>query len=544
MDKGMSARDVGGLFPRLQQCYGLAADPLQMETPFFAGAMRQQALETLRYLCGFGDLALLLTAAEGMGKTRILAELVRAEGARLDFHRFSAARLTSVTTLLRDLNTLMRSAAADGETPQAVLDRFFRWSESRAPKGHRLVLLIDDAEQAAPEVLQLLLKGFVAADRSRAAVPVFAGTEQLVSLLTTGVDVSSWHRIQLPPLQREDVHAYLEPRIRQAGGPIEQLLSDRRLAQICALADGSFSGIRRAAPAVWLGLAGSGQKAPRRPLHARIWLWPGVALILLAASWWFVSAQYERSLSARQEELAPPPVRRSITIGPEVPDPKPPAVPQNASVDTPRDVPAEVPLAVTGLQGSGAGTPALADPLPEPAAGPDAGNLPESETSVPAEAEPVPVMSGTKAGPEPGAVPVSGMARVTAGSDPDPEEQQESGKEQKHEPVAVAASGIPSFVPARPARFVPVPALAGEAGWTVQLIAGRQERTALNLLDLAPDDAALRYTVMERDGAPWFMVVYGQYSDAQAARTAARQLASSFGVSQPWVRSFASFSAH
>jgi len=544
MDKGLSARDTGGLFPRLQQRFGLAADPLEMELPFFAGAMRQQALETLRHLCGFGDLVVLLTAPEGMGKTRILAELVKAESARLDFHRIPASALTGVPALLRDLNTLMRSVPADGEAPPDMLHRFYRWSEKRAAKGRRLVLLIDDAEQAAPEVLQLLLKGFVAVERSLAAVPVLAGTEKLVSVLEAGVDASSWHHIRLPPLQREDVYAYLEPRIRQAGGPVDQLLSTRRLAQICALGDGSFSGIRRAAPAVWLGLAGSGPRASRPRLFARAWLWPGIALVLLAASWWFVSVRYERSLSVRDEVPAPSPVRRSITIGPEVPDPKPPAVPQNASVDTPRDVPAEVPLAVTGLQGSGAGTPALADPLPEPAAGPDAGNLPESETSVPAEAEPVPVMSGTKAGPEPGAVPVSGMARVTAGSDPDPEEQQESGKEQKHEPVAVAASGIPSFVPARPARFVPVPALAGEAGWTVQLVAGRQERTALNLLDLAPDDAALRYTVMERDGAPWFMVVYGQYSDAQAARTAARQLASSFGVSQPWVRSFASFSAH
>lgn len=536
MDKGLSARDTGGLFPRLQQRFGLAADPLEMELPFFAGAMRQQALETLRHLCGFGDLVVLLTAPEGMGKTRILAELVKAESARLDFHRIPASALTGVPALLRDLNTLMRSVPADGEAPPDMLHRFYRWSEKRAAKGRRLVLLIDDAEQAAPEVLQLLLKGFVAVERSLAAVPVLAGTEKLVSVLEAGVDASSWHHIRLPPLQREDVYAYLEPRIRQAGGPVDQLLSTRRLTQICALGDGSFSGIRRAAPAVWLGLAGSGPRASRPRLFARAWLWPGIALVLLAASWWFVSVRYERSLSVRDEVPAPSPVRRSITIGPEVP-----AVQtdegQQASAGTGAGGPVEVPVPAAGVPDlAGSGPEAVSDTVAEA----DAGSQFQAETSVTAEPEPVSGAVTEAISPEPGTVPDPGVAPVTTASAPEPEQEQEQEQEQD----AVAAAGKPAFVPARPARFVLISTLAGETGWTVQLVAGRQEQTALNLLDLAPDDMALRYTVEERDGAPWFMVVYGQYPDAQAARTAARQLASAFGVSQPWVRPFASFSAH
>jgi DamX protein len=87
--------------------------------------------------------------------------------------------------------------------------------------------------------------------------------------------------------------------------------------------------------------------------------------------------------------------------------------------------------------------------------------------------------------------------------------------------------------------------LSQEDGWTIQLVAGRLERTALNMLERGQGDGgALRYTLGERQGEPWFMVLYGRYPSREAAQAAARQLSSRFGVSDPWVRSLASFNAH
>ena len=67
-EQGLNSLEGGGLFPRLQERYGLRENPVEMETPFFPDASRHHALETLRHLCGFGDLALLLTGDVGAGK--------------------------------------------------------------------------------------------------------------------------------------------------------------------------------------------------------------------------------------------------------------------------------------------------------------------------------------------------------------------------------------------------------------------------------------------------------------------------------------------
>src|SRR5699024_2594432 len=121
----------GGLFPRLQQQYSLKDNPLEMDTPFFQGGMRQHALETLRHLCGFGDMALLLTGPPGTGKSRLLSALVRSESSRLGFHYVTPEALASSTVLAANLKQLVRAGASPEESPREAVHRFFRWSEGR-----------------------------------------------------------------------------------------------------------------------------------------------------------------------------------------------------------------------------------------------------------------------------------------------------------------------------------------------------------------------------------------------------------------------------
>nr|BBJ02860.1 hypothetical protein YBY_07080 [Marinobacter nauticus] len=88
---------------------------------------------------------------------------------------------------------------------------------------------------------------------------------------------------------------------------------------------------------------------------------------------------------------------------------------------------------------------------------------------------------------------------------------------------------------------MPLAQLQQREGWTLQLVAGHQERTILNVLDRQPDNPQLSYTLGERLGQPWFMLVYGEYPSRESAREASGRLPSALGITEPWVRSFESY---
>ena len=320
----LNSLEDGGLFPRLQQRYGMRENPLEMEAPFFPGAGRQHALESLRHLCGFGDMVPVITGASGAGKTRLLAEFVRHEAGRLDIHRIPASALTSGQALARDLKKIARSAIPDDADAKEAVFSYFRWSESRARRGQRQVLLVDDADQGAPEVVQLLLAGFLSADRSVASVPVFAGKESFYPVVAELAEPAYLHRIDLLPLSPDDIEAYLRPRVERAGGPAKQLLAGPRLKKIHALSEGSFGKLKRVTPGIWLDMVrgSTASVASRLPSVASIrsLRWPALALVLLGGSFWFVSQQYNDAMRQTEQPPEPEPVRKSITIGPESTD--------------------------------------------------------------------------------------------------------------------------------------------------------------------------------------------------------------------------------
>jgi len=547
-EESLNSLDGGGLFPRLQERYGLRANPLEMDNPFFPDAMRHHALETLRHLCGFGDMALLLTGAAGAGKTRILAELVRSESSRLDIHYLPVSAFVSARTLAQTLCALTPSGVPDEDSARDAIYSFFRWSESRVRKGQRMVLLIDDADRVSPELLRLVRDAFLASERAAAAVPVFAGTEKLVSVLNVDGDSTSVHRVHLRPLTREEITAYLEMRVHQAGGKVSELLSPARVARIHSLSQGSFARLKRVTPGVWLDIASSAPAGIGSGRGIRTWGWPLLALLLLGGSWWFVSEQYEETVAEEMNRAAEPgPVRKSISIGPDAPviadvGGQAETLAEVAELDNPAanavipDLPTdegdlmesvepEAELAPEASESEailGAAQEQNMQVVIEPAPEPVAAAEPEPEAELPAEQE---------------AEPVAESAPVAVSESRGVENAPEIVA--KPAPVAVptpVSRPAPAFRPEKPGRFVPVEQMKTRGGWSIQLVAGRLEQTALNVIDQYPALENLRYTRGQRQGKPWFMVFLGPYPSKDAALKAAAGLPEALRKSSPWVR--------
>ncbi|WP_286801068.1 SPOR domain-containing protein, partial [Marinobacter sp. UBA2498] len=94
----------------------------------------------------------------------------------------------------------------------------------------------------------------------------------------------------------------------------------------------------------------------------------------------------------------------------------------------------------------------------------------------------------------------------------------------------------PSFTPANPAYFSAIDQVRARGGWTIQLVAGNLEQTALNVISRYSQLGDLVYTRGERQGQPWFMVFYGEFPTREAANAAAAGLPEELASRSPWVR--------
>jgi len=410
---------------------------------------------------------------------------VRSESSRLEFHRLGSAALGSPQALVRDLSIVARGLDLEAG-PKAALLQFFKWSEQRAGKGRRMVLLTDNAEQAPAEVLTFLLNGFLSANRSLAALPVFAGAETLPGMMELAQQASATvHQITLAPLSRDELAEYLHPRVKLAGGNVGELLSPDRLKQIYTRSLGNFCAIQRITPSVWLNMTGRAASRHRARMPWRTLGWPSSALVLLAASWWFVSYQYNTAIGeedASAQAQTQERVRKSITVGPDV--------------------------------------------------APDQGEAAQSAPSKGSDA-PGPTIAMEDAGSKSERRPAIQPKLATA---VEPELEAVSRAQPSSRVAVEAVLAQTAFTPARPDRFVPLLQRSSSGGWTLQLVAGNLEQTALNILRRYSQVDAMVYTRGERDGKPWFTVLQGTYPSKDAAQQAAQTLPVGLVSGKPWVR--------
>lgn len=547
---GLSAED--DVRSRLRERFALVRDPFAEDSGFFyTGARRQHSLETLRHLCCFGDMVLLLSGSRGAGKTRTLAELCRREKGQLDFRLLPASQLTSIRALAACLLAQANSELPLGQSAELVVSGFFRWSETAARKDRRMVLLVDDANRVPSEVLKALISAFRAADRSQAAVPLLAGEDPIVRQLTgdDATESAPWlHQIHLKPLGVDDIADYIDQAMKFGGAERYEAPSAAQLKQIRTQSDGVLGRLRRATPAVLTGMSQSAGAAPktkpRSPKKAGgfgLARWAALVVLLMLVSYlvmsWFYKSPGQADSTTKTLVI---PERPMVHMAQPNPGPSASAMNDGADSASQEKAPSSEP---SPSKVAPAAAPSVATKAPEKTA-----NAPETPVVQPSEEKSAETSGAAVAGP--GAAvdgESSGKEKMpqAAVEKPAPTETQATAKPAPSVSKSQVAASIPAlerkrasppaFSPALPSHYEAVSVLKSQGAYTIQMSAGHNESTAIDFIHRHAS-VSLVYTRSSYKGKPWYVVVHGTYRDSQAAHKALDQLPEAMRKQGPWVR--------
>lgn len=199
--------------------FDLHSDPFAV-ADFYPGAGRQSFIDGLHHQVLFGAGLLVVGAAEGVGKTRLCAQLKKSfndvpanvcsiclqEGATLQLFVAELALMLGMSSL---------AAAPLGQ----ALSELRRHLQTQREDGALSVLLIDDAhylDEQSLSTLVGLLQGQAELDRS-VCVVLFAEPNFLGRLAVADIGDLLLHDILLEAFDLDDLRAYLQWRFAQAG---------------------------------------------------------------------------------------------------------------------------------------------------------------------------------------------------------------------------------------------------------------------------------------------------------------------------------------
>jgi DamX protein len=467
---------------------------------FFVGGQRrflvQQAMHALYFARGL----VLLSGAEGVGKTRIADEVCRELQELCDICRLDASVMMDDGEIRQRLCTalgLATTAAADDQSLLAALDQL------RPDEGDPLpvLLVIDDAQHLAVPVLHRC-HALVAQSQGRIRLLLVGAPELLLAWEQTGKFDAD--QIDVLPLDAQETADYVATCLQAAGFRGENPLNDQAMDVLYRESRGNIGAINTLAPTRLLDALGGSRSEQRGRLRLPL---PHVALavgllMFVALVALFFSGDTDEQI---EPEAAAPVVaeaadRRVIAL------PVPPlATAGPPAAETVAEVAPTSPAASAAAPASAPASPA---PVPEPPASASAPVSPAASPVPPPAVKPVDKpASVAKPAAKPAATPSAPVATAAVSADA----------------KALLAMSSKHFV--------------------VQLIAAHSKpRFDAFLAGSARGVKVYTYTT-RRDGKPWYVAVTGSYPDKTAARAAIERLPKPLRDQKPWLRSVASVHA-
>jgi general secretion pathway protein A len=225
--------------------YGLREEPFGV-TPdprfLYLSPEHREALASIYYGIEAGRGFMALIAVPGMGKTTLLFHL-------LERFRSSARTAFLFQTqcnsreFMRFLLTELGCGSGNGQDPVAMHDEFNRLLLQEARTGRRCILIVDEAQNLDPSVLETirLLSDFET-PRAKLLQIVLAGQPELADKLARPSLAQLRQRIsligRLGALPVQETQKYMEHRLKVAGAAAEPIFTQDACATIAELSLG------------------------------------------------------------------------------------------------------------------------------------------------------------------------------------------------------------------------------------------------------------------------------------------------------------------
>jgi general secretion pathway protein A len=226
-------------FGLTEKPFSIAPDPHFL----YLSELHREALAHLVYGIESGGCLVLLTGEVGTGKTTVSRCLVEQLPESTDI----ALILNPKLTVIELLSTICDELQIQGVTSQTSVKYYTDLLNHHLLESHALgrntVLIVDEAQDLDPDILeQLRLLTNLETTKEKLLKIILLGQPELRDLLDrpefSQVNQRITSRYHLLPLQEQDVFAYIDHRIRIAGGGRARLFSDKAVKRISELSKG------------------------------------------------------------------------------------------------------------------------------------------------------------------------------------------------------------------------------------------------------------------------------------------------------------------
>lgn len=521
--------------------YQFNHDPFTPRVPGFKffPAKRKSVLAQLHQLARYSALMQVVSGPLGSGKTLLRQALVASSNKQSVVCVVVSARQSGNSGML--LRNFSQGLGGSAQDVDGVLGQIARLNQV----GQEVYLLVDDAEKLHDEALATLAALAAGDSDGRAHVFLFAEPELLPRLEAIG-KADNCHVQQLQPYELADTRAYLSQRLEGAGQGIE-LLDEQQVQEIHAESGGWPGAINRAAREIMLeamlaehqppASEAGGMNLPKKHLLALGVVVAGVVLAVL--------------MKGKEPDVAPGGSEPLATSGQPAGEAGAPAGSAAPAIEFEGDD-KPVPLPLTGQ-----GQPVPREPLARAAGQAEVEELDASHAAVPLLAPSVsagaPAVTGAEGSvsapaptPAPAVAPAVASAEAPSVSTPVAVPVPTPAPAPK--PVPAAAATAAAQPPSAPAPATAASAgAAGQASWylsqpvgqyTLQLFGTNAEGAAQAMV--REGGGEYRYFRKLHQGKSLFVVTYGRFSSAEAAKAAVAALPTRLQAGKPWPRTFAS----